>query len=62
MPHLEKTTYSGRIEKLKKRKGNVIPYVVSYWDSGETYDDAVDYTISMYELGADLICEDLTLC
>ena len=58
----ERTTYSGRIEKLKKRKGNVIPYVVSYWDSGETYDDAVDYTISMYELGADLICEDLALC
>ena len=40
----------------------MIPYVVSYWDNGETYDDAVDYTISMYELGADLICEDLVLC
>ena len=39
----------------------MIPYIVSYWDSGETYDDAVDYTISKYELGADLICEDLVL-
>ncbi|KAI0241979.1 hypothetical protein LSAT2_015340 [Lamellibrachia satsuma] len=39
----EKTTYSSRIEKLKERKCDSI----CYWDSGETYDDAVDYTISI---------------
>jgi len=33
---------------------------VGYWDvKGETYEDAVDYDISLYALGADLISEDL---
>ena len=57
-----KTRYSGSIEKLKKRKGDVHSYTVGYWNSEERYDSAVDYTLSKYELGADLICEDLALC
>ena len=57
----EKIVYSGRVEKAKKRKGHVTSYIVGYWNShsGESYDDAVDYTTSKYELGADLICDDL---
>ena len=58
----ERTVYSGRIEKLKRKKKDVHSYTVGYWNSGETYDDAVDYTVCKYELGADLICEDLVLC
>ena len=59
---MSKTRYSGRIEKLKKRKGDVHSYTVGYWNSEESYDSAVDYTVSKYELGEDLICEDLALC
>ena len=54
----EQTRYHGRIEKLKKSK---TVYVVGYWGAGETYDDAIDYDISMYELAADLVCDDLTI-
>ena len=57
-----KTRYLGRIEKMKKRKGDVHSYTVGYWNSEESYDSPVDYTVSKYELGADLICEDLALC
>ena len=57
-----KTRYLGRIEKLKKRKGDVHSCTVGYWNSEESYDSPVDYTVSKYELGEDLICEDLALC
>ena len=50
-----KTRYSGRIEKLKKRKGDLHLYTVGYWNSEESYDSAVDYTVSKYELDANLI-------
>ena len=58
----DKTVYSGMIEKLKKRKGNAHCYKVVYWGQEESYDDAVNYEISKFELGADLICGDLVLC
>ena len=54
----EQTSYHGRIEKLKKSK---TVYVVAYWEEGETYDEAVDYDVSMYEIAADLVCDDLTI-
>ena len=52
----EKTSFMGRIEKVKTR--NVCR--VGYWDvKEETHEDAVDYDISLYALGADLINGDL---
>ena len=46
----------GRFEKVKTR--NVCK--VGYWDvKEETHEDAVDYDISLYALGADLINENL---
>ena len=55
----EKSIFSGRIVKLKKKKNNM--YVVGYWSQDETFEDAVDYEMSKFELAADLICEDLML-
>ena len=57
-----KTVYSGRLEKLRKRKGNPSNYKVAYWGEGQCYDDAEDYEMSKFQLGADLICGDLELC
>ena len=52
----EKNSFMGWIEKIKAR--NICK--VGYWDvKKETHEDAVDYDISLYELGADLINEDL---
>ena len=52
----EKKSFIGRIEKAKAR--NV--YTVGYWDGkGEAYEDTVDYDISLYALGADLINDNL---
>lgn len=42
----------------KKKKGT---YVIAYWGENESYDDAVDFEVSVYELAADFICQDLTL-
>jgi hypothetical protein len=57
----EQTVYSGRIEKLKKKKGEKC-YNIAYWSEEETYEEATDYQISQSALGADLICGDLVLC
>lgn len=55
---LDKIIYYGRIEKLKRKRGNI--YEIAYWKEDESYnEDAVDYSISKFELGADLICEDV---
>jgi len=35
---------------------------VAYWALHETYDDATNYAMSMYELAAYLLYEDLILC
>ena len=54
----EKKSFMGRIEKVKAT--NVCK--VGYWDvKGETHEDAVDFDISLYALGADVISEDLFL-
>ena len=54
----KQVVYSGKIEKLKK-DGKT--YVVGYWGLEESVEDATDYNMSMYELGADLIAEDLVI-
>ena len=50
-------TYNGRMTKLKANK----KYKIAYWGANETYDDAVDYDVSMYELAVDLLLGDLIL-
>jgi len=46
---------------LKKlRRSNI--YKVAYWALHETYDDATDYDMSIYELAADLLHGDLIVC
>ena len=34
-------------------------YIVAYWSQGEAFADAVDYNMTMHELAADLIDNDL---
>ncbi|KAK6183204.1 hypothetical protein SNE40_010731 [Patella caerulea] len=58
----EKTVYSGRIEKLKKKQGQIYYYRIGYWEKEESYEDAVDYDITKYALAADFIDGDLILC
>ena len=49
---LDKVVYSGKFEKLKRSK----TYVMAYWKQNETYDDAEDFELTKYELGADIVC------
>ena len=53
----KKTVFSGR-----NQNGNPSNYKVAYWGEGQCYDDAEDYEMSNFQLGADLICGDLELC
>ena len=54
----DKTVWSGKIEKVNKRK----QYRIAYWLEDETYDDdSEDYDIPMHSLAADLIFGDLIL-
>ena len=48
----DKVVYSGKFEKLKRSK----TYVVTYWKLNETYDNAEDFELTKYELGADNVC------
>ena len=48
----DKVVYSGKFEKLKRNT----TYVVAYWKQNETYDDAEDFELTKYELGADIVC------
>ena len=54
-----KVIYNGRIEKFRQKTGI---YRVGYWSQRETYADAVDYNMSMHELAADAIFDELVLC
>ena len=45
----------GKIEKIKMKTKQC---VVAYWSQNE---DAVDFNMSIYELAADLILDDLTI-
>ena len=56
----KKVLYNRRIEKQKRKDSD--KYVVAYWDNDECEDDAVEYDVSKFELGVDLIWQDLTLC
>ena len=51
--------YNGRMEKMKKKAGGT--YVVAYWSQDETYDDAINYDVSKFELAADFISDELVL-
>ncbi|KAI0217294.1 hypothetical protein LSAT2_030864, partial [Lamellibrachia satsuma] len=53
----QKVIYNSKVEKLKKKTGGT--YVIDYWSQDETYDDAVNFEMSKYELSADLVCGDL---
>ena len=50
--------YNGKLEKLKAQGKK---YVVGYWSQEESYDDATDYDMSVFELGADFIADDLLM-
>ncbi|KAG1655884.1 Protein bric-a-brac 2 [Nymphon striatum] len=58
--------WNGKIEKMKKgrkRKGAAVPdkpvdYVIAYWRSDDSYDNAEDYHVSKFQLAADFIAED----
>ena len=52
-----KVVYSGKFEKLKRSK----TYVVAYWKQNETYDDAKDFELTKYKLGAEIVSGDLVL-
>jgi len=54
----ELITYNGKLEKLGRHN----TYKVAYWGLTETYDDAADYNMSMYELATDLLHEGLVVC
>ena len=54
----DRVLYSGKIEKLKSQSEK---FVVAYWVESESYDDATDFDMSVFELGADLIAEDLRM-
>ena len=53
------TIYYGRLEKVNTKKKEM--YVVAYWAQKESHEDAVDYKVSKFELGADAVCGDLML-
>ena len=46
--------------KSTKKKGGGT-YAVAYWTEDKTYDNAVDYELSKFEIGADFICNDLVI-
>ena len=48
--------YNGNVTKLRVKSQS---YIVAYWSQGEAFADAVDYTMTMHELAADLIDNDL---
>ena len=50
--------YNGKIKKIKMKTKQ---YVVAYWPQNETYEDAEDFIMSIYELAADLILDDLII-
>ena len=50
--------YNGKLEKLKAQGKK---YVVRYWTQEESYDDATDYDMSMFELCTDFIADDLLM-
>ncbi|KAK6177160.1 hypothetical protein SNE40_015317 [Patella caerulea] len=54
----EKTLYNGRIVKFMKRTAM---FKVAYWDLDGSFEDAEDFLLSKYSLGADLITDDLAI-
>ncbi len=53
------TVYNGKVTKLRAKSQS---YIVAYWSQGEAFADAVDYNMTMHELAADLLHNDLELC
>ena len=54
----DRVLYSGKNEKLKSQSKK---FVVAYWVESESYDDATDFDMSVFELAPDLIAEDLRM-
>ena len=50
--------YNGKIEKLKVGKSTK-KYVVACWLTDETYDSAVNYELSIYDLACGFVLGDL---
>ena len=55
----DQSVWSGKIEKLKRRKGDIYCYTVAYWAEDECYENSTDYDIPKHELAADLFYGDL---
>ena len=55
----QQVVYNGNVTKLRTTSRN---YVVAYLAKNEDFSDAVDYTMPIHELAADLIEGDLELC
>ena len=55
----QQVVYNGNVTKLHTTSRN---YVVAYLAKNEDFSDAVDYTMPIHELAADLIEGDLELC
>ncbi|KAL8584667.1 hypothetical protein ACOMHN_002396 [Nucella lapillus] len=53
----EYVLYNGKMEELVQEDR----YIVAYWTQKETYEDAVDYIMSRFELSVDVVCGDLLL-
>ena len=54
-------TYNAKLKKLRALKTGK-KYKIVYWAPTEDYDDATEYEMSVFELAADFIHEDLILC
>lgn len=56
----ERVIYNGRITEFKtvRRKDK---YLITYWLPEEDEEDGVEYDMTVFELGADLIAGDLLL-
>ena len=51
--------YNGKVDKFNGKSG---VYVVAYWSHDETFADAEDHNMRMYELAVDMIFNDLLFC
>lgn len=54
----QKKLYNGLVKKLYA----TAKYKTSYWNDAETFDDAVDFSVSKYEMAVDFLMGDLLLC
>ena len=53
---VKKTIWSGKVEKVKRRSGNINLYRIAYWTEDETYEDIEVYDISKIALATLPMC------